>query len=152
MEERIKFVILANQASLNFSDLCNDFGISRPTGYRWVNRYHTTGSLSTLAEHSRAPHHIANKTSPANERYVIKLRQKYGWGAKKIRVLMLRDGVDMKVATINRILKRNNLIDNRDSHRPALKRFERATPNELWQMDFKGAIPQTKVDAIRCLY
>ena len=50
MEERIKFVILANQSSINFSGLCSDFGISRPTGYRWVKRYHTAGSLSALSE------------------------------------------------------------------------------------------------------
>ena len=147
MEERIKFVILANQTGINFSSLCGDFGISRPTGYRWVSRYQSRGSLSTLTEYSRTPHHIANKTSSANERHVIKLRQKYGWGAKKIRILMLRESLDMKVVTINRILKRNNLIDVRDSHRPALKRFERATPNELWQMDFKGDYPS---EAGRC--
>lgn len=138
MEERIKFVILAVQDSINFSNLCNDFGVSRPTGYRWVKRYHTTGSLSVLSEYSRCPHHVANKTSPENEQQVIELRQKHGWGAKKLRVLLLREGLDMKVATINRILKRNDLIHFKDSHRPALKRFERQRPNELWQMDFKG--------------
>lgn len=138
MEERIKFVILANQGYVNFSNLCDDFGISRPTGYRWVERYRTVNSLSSLSEHSRCPHHIANKTSHKNECRVIELRQRFGWGAKKIRVLLLRKNLDLKVATINRILKRNDLIDVRDSHRPALKRFERKAPNELWQMDFKG--------------
>lgn len=141
MEERIKFVLLANQESVDFSSLCRSFGISRPTGYRWVNRYNTTSSLSALAEYSRTPHRIANKTSPKNERYIIELRQKYGWGAKKLRILLLREKIDMKVATINRILKRNDLIHRKDSHRPALKRFERDTPNELWQMDFKGDYP-----------
>ncbi len=141
MEKRIEFVILANQESVNFRSLCNNFGISRPTGYRWVERYRETNSLSTLSEYSRCPHRIANKTSPENERRVIELRLKYGWGAKKIRVLLLRNGLDMKVATINRILKRNNFIDVKDSHRPALKRFEREHPNELWQMDFKGDYP-----------
>jgi transposase InsO family protein len=47
----------------------------------------------------------------------------------------------MKVTTINRILKRNGLINPKDSHRPALTRFERSQPNELWQMDFKGDYP-----------
>ncbi len=138
MEERIKFVILSNQKNVNFSSLCNDFGISRPTGYRWVNRYHAHNSLTDLVEYSRCPHRIANKTSPANERRIIGLRHKHGWGAKKLRVLLLREGLDMKIATINRVLKRNGLIHQKDSHRPALKRFERQSPNELWQMDFKG--------------
>ncbi len=144
MEERIKFVILASQEGVNFRSLCNNFGISRPTGYRWVERYRETNSLSTLSEHSRCPHYIANKTLPENERRVIELRRKYGWGAKKLRILLLRENIDMKVVTINRILKRNNLIDVKDSHRPALKRFERKHPNELWQMDFKGDYPSNK--------
>jgi transposase InsO family protein len=54
---------------------------------------------------------------------------------------LLRESLDLKVATINRILKRRDLIDERDSHRPALKRFERERPNQLWQMDFKGDYP-----------
>ena len=144
MEERIKFVILASQQSINFSGLCDDFGISRPTGYRWVKRYHTAGSLSSFSEYSRCPHHIANKTTLENERLIIKLRQRYGWGGKKLRILLLRDGIDIPVVTINRVLKRNGLIDIRDSHRPAVKRFQRKTPNELWQMDFKGDYPSDK--------
>ena len=40
--------------------------------------------------------------------------------------------------TINRILKRRGLVRKKDSHPPALQRFERAAPNELWQMDGKG--------------
>ncbi len=141
MEERIKFVILSKQSGINFSGLCDAFGISRPTGYRWVKRYHTSGSLSALSEYSRCPHRIANKTTPENEQRVIGLRQRYGWGAKKLRILLLREDLDMKVVTINRILKRNGMIDVKDSHRPALKRFERQSPNELWQMDFKGDYP-----------
>lgn len=141
MEERIKFVILANQNNVNFSGLCDDFGISRPTGYRWVERYHTVDSLSSLSEYSRCPHRIANKTTPENERRIIELRQKYGWGAKKLRILLLRKEIDIPVVTINRVLKRNGMIDVRDSHQPALKRFERQSPNELWQMDFKGDYP-----------
>jgi len=46
MEERIKFVILANQSSINFSGLCNDFGISRPTG--WVA--HSLGLVEKVSE------------------------------------------------------------------------------------------------------
>jgi transposase InsO family protein len=141
MEERIKFVILANQNNVNFSGLCDDFGISRPTGYRWVERYHTVDSLSSLSEYSRCPHHIANKTSPENERHIIELRHKYGWGGKKLRILLLRKEIDIPVVTINRVLKRNDLIHPKDSHQPALKRFERQSPNELWQMDFKGDYP-----------
>jgi len=36
------------------------------------------------------------------------------------------------------VLLRHGLVRDQDRHGPALKRFERAYPNELWQMDFKG--------------
>jgi len=138
MEERIKFVILASRRGVNISSLCRDFGISRKTGYLWLRRYQESGSLTSVRELSRRPHHISNRTPLYDEHKVIALRNHYGWGAKKLRELLLREGQDMKVVTINRILKRNGLIHPKDSHRPALKRFERKYPNELWQMDFKG--------------
>lgn len=144
MEERIKFVIMASLKGNNFSALCRDFGISRPTGYRWLKRYQDLGSLSRLGELSRRPRHIPNRTPEDHEKRVIALRQKYGWGAKKLRELLLGDSIDLKVTTINRILKRNGLINPKNSHRPALTRFERSNSNELWQMDFKGDYPLNK--------
>jgi transposase InsO family protein len=55
--------------------------------------------------------------------------------------LLAAEGVICSTATIDRIIRREGLVDPADSHRPALKRFERAAPNELWQMDFKGQYP-----------
>ena len=138
MEERIKFVIRAGIEGINFSALCGFFEISRPTGYRWLKRYRDSGSVSRLVEFSRRPHHSPKRTRDVFEQRVIALRRKYGWGARKLRVLLLGEGLDLKVTTINRILKRNNLVPARDLHRSASKRFERNRPNELWQMDFKG--------------
>ncbi|MFH1700326.1 MAG: helix-turn-helix domain-containing protein, partial [Candidatus Zixiibacteriota bacterium] len=43
-EERIKFVIRASQGAVNLSSLCREFGISRPTGYLWLDRYREAGS------------------------------------------------------------------------------------------------------------
>lgn len=141
MDERIRFVIMAHGEGINFSALCRDFGISRPTGYHWLKRYRSSDSLSCLSDLSSRPHHIPNRTPEVLEKRVIALRQKYGWGAKKLRKLLLGDSIDLKVTTINRILKRSGLINPKKSHHPALTRFERNQPNELWQMDFKGDYP-----------
>ena len=40
--------------------------------------------------------------------------------------------------TLHRILQRHQLVRPADGHPVARERFERAAPNELWQMDFKG--------------
>ena len=53
-------------------------------------------------------------------------------------MLLQEEGTSLAVRTINHILKRQGLIGKKDSHPPALSRFERALPNQLWQMDGKG--------------
>lgn len=138
MEERIKFIARATVPEVNFSRLCREFGISRPTGYLWLGRYWEAGSITGVRELSRRPHRSPRRTAAEYEVRVIALRRRYGWGAKKVRELLLREGLDLKVVTINRIFKRNGLVHPDESHRPAVKRFEREQPNELWQMDFKG--------------
>lgn len=138
MNERVRFVVLALEENANFSVLCRRFGISRTTGYRWLNRYRQEGSFAALGDRSRAPHHCPHKTSPELEARVVALRQKYGWGARKLAVLLKREGIDLPVSTLNRIIKRNGLVSRPQAHRPATKRFEREEPNQLWQMDFKG--------------
>ena len=62
MDERIKFVIRASCKGVNISALCQDFGISRPTGYHWLKRYRAIGSLSCLGDLSRRPRHVPNRT------------------------------------------------------------------------------------------
>ena len=138
MEERIKFIVRASQEGVNISKLCREFGISRPTGYQWLRRYRQAGSIRAVRELSRRPYRSPTRTAFEHEQRVIALRRQHDWGAKKIRELLVREGLDLPVITINRILRRKGLVCPDQSHRPAVKRFERERPNELWQMDFKG--------------
>jgi transposase InsO family protein len=138
MEERIKFIVRALNEDVSISGLCAEFGVSRTTGYRWLNRYRSCGSIYEVKELSRRPHHSPTRTVLDHEARVKALRLRFGWGAKKLKVLLEREGINLQVITINRILKRSDLINQKDGHRPALRRFERSGPNELWQMDFKG--------------
>ena len=59
-------------------------------------------------------------------------------GSAQAAALAATEGVKVSERTINRILKRLGAMRREDCHRPALSRFERERPNELWQMDFKG--------------
>ncbi|MDR2260441.1 MAG: helix-turn-helix domain-containing protein, partial [Azoarcus sp.] len=38
-EKRAKFILLASKEGSNVSALCQRFGISRKTGYKWLKRY-----------------------------------------------------------------------------------------------------------------
>jgi transposase InsO family protein len=137
-EQRVKFVVRAASGKERMSTLCQEFGVSRPTGYRWRRRFEQAGSVTGVVERSRRPEHSPAQTEPRKEERVVALRQEHGWGAKKLEVLLREEGQPLTVITINRILKRRSLVRKKDSHAPALQRFERAAPNELWQMDGKG--------------
>ncbi len=67
------------------------------------------------------------------------LRQAYpDWGARKLAVLLEREQIALPPSTVHRVLLRHGLVRDEDRHKPAVQRFEREQPNELWQMDFKG--------------
>lgn len=138
MEKRIEFVVRASSGSEVMSDLCEEYGISRVTGYHWLRKYERTYQVTTLREESRRPHVCPHQTSSEIEAKVVALRRQYGWGARKLACLLADSGVEVPEITINRIIKRNNLIPPRDEHHQALQRFEKSSPNELWQVDCKG--------------
>ena len=137
-EQRVKFVVRAASGKEPMSALCREFGISRPTGYRWRRRFQQAGSITAVVERSRRPEHSPAQTERRKEERVVALRQEHGWGAKKLEVLLREEGQLLTAITINRILKRRGLVRKKDSHAPAVQRFERAQPNQLWQMDGKG--------------
>lgn len=138
MDLRIEFVLRATKKDVPFSKLCEEFEISRPTGYLWLRRYREAGTVTGLAEKSRRPHHSPGKSPEWLEDLVVEYRTYYGWGAKKIRIMLQRDGYDLPEATINRIIKRNGLLSSAKPFTGKFKRFERSMCNELLQMDFKG--------------
>lgn len=140
-EQRMQFVIRAVSGQEPLAALCREFGVSRPTGYLWRQRYEQTGSLAELGERSRRPHHSPTRTAAALAQRVVALRRETGWGAKKLQVLLHEEqGVVLPVRTIHRLLERHGLVAE-DVHGPALTRFERSAPNQLWQMDTKGQYP-----------
>jgi len=65
------------------SELCEHYGISRPTGYKWVERYGEQGDEG-LVELSRAPLTCPHRTEAETEKLVILLKETHGWGARKI--------------------------------------------------------------------
>lgn len=137
-ELRKEFVLTAEQTS-NFSKLCREFGITRKTGYKWVERFHAD---EPLFDQSKCPIHVPNRTHPEIEALIVSLRlDNPGWGAKKLKHVLEEQGhPDIPcVKTVNNILNRYGCISPEESlkHQP-YQRFERSRCNELWQTDFKG--------------
>jgi transposase InsO family protein len=103
-----------------------------------LKRYRA-GGIAAISEASRRPHRSPRRTGEQIEERIVALRrERPDWGARKLAVLLLREGLEVPAATVHRILKRRGLVRVQDSHRPALGRFEREEPNQLWQMDFKS--------------
>ena len=138
-EQRIRFVLRADSGAEEMAGLCREFEISRTTGYYWLRRYREGKRIEELRERSRRPHQSPRKTASEIEDRVVEERQRRpDWGARKLRVLLAREGICKPTSTIHRILRRRDLVRPHQQHRPALKRFQRDQPNQLWQMDFKG--------------
>lgn len=129
--------VLAQEKSK--SALCREYGISRPTGDKWIARY-LAGD--TLEDRSRKPHASPGRTTPEIEACILDYRAKHpAIGATKIHKILENQGHTNLPSprTINNILQRHGMI-SREASLAATphQRFEKAYPNEMWQADYKG--------------
>jgi transposase InsO family protein len=140
MEQRREFVRLAMQEGTNRRELCRRFGIHPDTGYKWLGRL--AAGESELADRSRRPHTSPARTERAVEERVLAVRDAHpAWGARKIARCLDREGEESPaISTVHEILRRNGRIIPPPGGAAAYQRFEKAAPNLLWQMDFKGWI------------
>lgn len=150
MSLRREFVMLASSQGANLSALCRRFGVSRKTGYKWLARARREEEPA-LTDRSRRPRHSPARTAPTMEAAILRLRAKHpAWGARKLRARLEAKGRRglPAVSTITEILRRHGRLDEaRSLNQQSPQRFERARPNELWQMDFKGHFA---IDTGRC--
>jgi transposase InsO family protein len=143
MDLKREFVVFALREGANMRELCRRFRISPTTGYKWLDRYRMEG-LPGLAERSRRPHSNPQRTSSEVETKVLEVRDESNnaWGGRKIRRAMQnrKEARIPAASTITSILRRHNRLTEASAaeHPGPWQRFERGTPNELWQMDFKG--------------
>jgi transposase InsO family protein len=137
MDQRVEFVMRARRREATIAALCREYEISRPTGYLWLHRYESVGSVQALAEHSRRPLRSPGRTSDEITAAVLAVRDEKGWGGAKIAKVLERRGVPVTAVTAQRILKRTGRVAQSGADK-ATQRFAREQCNELAQMDFKG--------------
>ena len=90
-KQRQAFVHDYESGQWSMTELCQRYGVSRPTGYLWLDRYQENGEAD-LVERSRAPTVCPHRTPREIERRILGLRERYGWGAKKLlQILEKRD-------------------------------------------------------------
>jgi transposase InsO family protein len=120
------------------TDAADRFGVSRKTACKWLAR-HDADPEALLDDRPRTPRTSPGRTPPAVERLILGRRDRFGWGARKIRADLMAHGQAMPSArTVHAVLERAGRVRAPEPCAPAPIRFERAAPNELWQIDFKA--------------
>jgi transposase InsO family protein len=140
-DQRMQFVMVATRPGANIAATCRVFGIAEKTGHKWLGRYRAAGSVVALRDRSRRPWRSPQKTNAAMTARVVALRQQYGWAGEKLTALLAAEGLTVPARTIDRIIAREGLTHEAARATPAPGRFVRPAPNDLWQMDAKGAYP-----------
>jgi transposase InsO family protein len=144
MDERMRFVIRLKDGE-SMASLCREFGISRKTGYKIVDRYEQCG-VEGLSDRARRPHRYANQLpAPVEAAIVAAKREKPHWGARKLRERLLRRlPSEVKVpacSTIHAILDRYGLVARASRPRTRAQGTPLSAglnPNDLWCTDYKG--------------
>jgi len=145
VSERMRFVLDVTRGERNIAEACRLAGISRKTGYKWLERYDEGGALALL-DRSRAPHEHPNAVALQTKAMLLEVRQQHpSWGAVKVLGWLSRRHPKHRFpapSTVSELLKRAGLVKpRRRSPRmpPYTQPFMHALePNALWSADFKG--------------
>jgi putative transposase len=143
LNEKTKFIARLLEGE-RMTHLCDEYGISRKTGYKIWNRYQNVGHQA-FVDRPRTPHRFSNQLPEQIERAILKLKkEKPLFGAPKIRELIARRFPGLKVpavSTIHAVLDRNGLVQPRKRRRyraEGTPLSQSAKPNDLWCTDLKG--------------
>ncbi len=143
VDERMRFVARRLEGE-PMAELCREFGISRKTGYKIVDRYQECG-IHGLTDRSRRPYRYANRLPLQVENYILTVKREHAsWGARKIRERLTRRFAGLPLpakSTIHAVLDRHGLV----ARRGRIRRRAQGTslslgqrPNDLWCTDYKG--------------
>ena len=145
MEQRKEFLEAAMRGEHSFTELCRRYGISRKTGYKWLERYESGGVLA-LHDLSRRPRTSPLGVSPEVIVDLVAIRNAHPrWRARELIWALEQSGAKSipSERTVNRILERCGLIVPRRVHPRPLPSTGKPDvsadkPNALWTADYKG--------------
>jgi transposase InsO family protein len=166
MKERTKLVLEwerrwneAQGGNVNVAELCRMFGVSRQTGYTWINRYRASAhSLAAVEERSRRPKTSPTAITPEIEDLIVTARKRYPkWGPRKLHARLVESNPGKWVpsaSVIAKVLKRRGMTTPRRRRRRAAAVGVTApfagcdAVNDVWCIDFKGWF--VTADGLRC--
>jgi len=145
MDEKMVLVAEFLKGSWTMSELCRSMGVSRKTGYKWIERY-KNGGPEALSEQSRAPHRCPHALSDQTAEVILAARKEHPtWGPRKILAWISQRNAGLQLpaaSTAGDLLKRYGFTaPRRRKHRvtPFTEPFRTCShPNDTWCADFKG--------------
>ncbi len=145
MRERKRFILESSGGLFSHAELCRRHGVSRKTGYKWLERYEQEGP-DGLKDRSRRTHHCPHATEPYVVEAALELRRRHpNWGARKIRRLLFTQHPEWPIPseqTLHAYFQRAGVVKKR---RRSVRRAHPGpptapfdAPNAIWSADFKG--------------
>lgn len=145
MHQKTLFIADHLRGTRPVSELCSEYGISRKTAYKWIERYIRCGPAG-LEDRSRRPRHAPNATPSVVVEALLALRRRHPtWGSKKLLAVIHRRHPQWSLpgrSAACDILRRHGLV-RRKTHRrlighPGKPSSLILAPNHVWCADFKG--------------
>ena len=146
MEQRLAFIRELNTELFTITELASEYGISRKTAYKWLERYDADG-IDGLRDRSRRPHLSPDATDRELVDVLVALRRRHPhWGAKKLLAVAARRQSQLpwpSRSTVCALLKQHGLVLPRRRRTQALPRSVSSlvpitAANHVWTTDFKG--------------
>ena len=145
LKQRTALIARWESGEETIAELCRQYGISRQTAYKWINRFKAEGA-SGLEELSRAPNNPAWAMPDSVAERILELRRKWPrWGPRKIQAHLDTKSPAIQwpaASSIGALLKREGLVIGRrkrvrvPSYTSPLAHAD--APNRVWSADFKG--------------
>lgn len=145
VEQRLEFIREVLRGDLSKAELCRQYGISRPTGDKWLERFVEHG-IDGLKDLPSIPNHHPNQVPDELAEMLLTVRREHmSWGPKKLKAYLMRKYPAMKwpaTSTIGELLRRNSISVGRTWRRRTPSYTQPfagcAEPNTTWCGDFKG--------------
>jgi putative transposase len=145
MDQKTQFIADYLRETLSVCELCDLYGISRKTAYKWIDRYLKHGPAG-LRDRSRKPGSSPNRTPEHIVAALLQARSRHPtWGAKKLLPLLAKRFPAAELpsrTTVFDILGRHGMLAKKRQRRrighPGAPTSTILAPNDVWSADFKG--------------
>jgi transposase len=145
VDQRTQFIADFLRDALSITELCALYGVSRKTGYKWIDRYLRHGPAG-LEERSRRPRGAPNQTADGIVAAILDARRRHPtWGGKKLLALLHKRHPRWPLpgrSTACDILSRHGMVPSKRRRRrighPGKSTSQILAPNDVWSADYKG--------------